>query len=75
MNRLTIQNGVLSAFAPVMKANGDFRHPDSCEWGGNTGFLCLEPHAGMVSGLDMPKALLPGRQEQYSISIRKADCP
>ena len=45
--------------------------------GGNTGFLCIEPQAGMVNGLNMPdghKVLLPGAQEQYSIFIRKVDC-
>lgn len=43
--------------------------------GGNQGFLCIEPQAGMVNGLNMPdghKVLLPGEKETYTISIRKA---
>lgn len=43
--------------------------------GGGQGFLCIEPQAGMVNGLNMPgghKVLLPGETHQYSISIRKA---
>ena len=43
--------------------------------GGKQGFLCIEPQAGMVNGLNMPgghKLLAPGQQDQYMISIRKA---
>ncbi|MBR6571588.1 MAG: aldose 1-epimerase [Clostridia bacterium] len=42
--------------------------------GGNAGFLCIEPQAGMVNGLNMPnghKLLEAGGQHHYSISIRE----
>ena len=45
--------------------------------GGNTDFLCIEPQAGMVNGLNMPdgyKLLAPEQQAHYSIFIRKAVC-
>ena len=43
--------------------------------GGQQGFLCVEPQAGMVNGLNMPsghKVLLPGTTETYTVTIRKA---
>ena len=42
--------------------------------GSSQHFLCIEPQAGMVNGLNMPgghKTLLPGEETSYSISIQK----
>ena len=44
--------------------------------GGHRGFLCIEPQAGMVNGLNMPfghKVLQPGQTEKYEIGIRKVE--
>lgn len=45
--------------------------------GGGQGFLCIEPQAGMVNGLNMPwgfRVLKMGETERYTLMIRKAEC-